>query len=98
MDITGNAFSAIVGIFCVSFISAPLVALHAATSLFIFVMLMLCLHPPASTALIVVLGEITHYRYEFFLVRVDSVMLVLAGSLYSNLIGKRYPNRSNKAY
>jgi len=53
-----------------------------------------CLHPPAAAvALIAVLSHILHYRYAFFPVMVDSVLLVLAGAIYSNLTGKRYPNR-----
>jgi CBS domain-containing membrane protein len=52
------------------------------------------LHPPAAAvALIVVLGHVTHYRYAFFPVMVDSILLVLAGGIYSNLTGKAYPNR-----
>jgi CBS domain-containing membrane protein len=56
-----------------------------------------CLHPPAAAvALIAVLGHIAHYRYAIFPVMVDSVLLVLAGAAYSNLTGKRYPNRPSK--
>lgn len=51
-----------------------------------------CLHPPAAAvAMIVVLGRVLHYRYAFFPVMVDSVLLILAGAAYSNLTGKRYP-------
>jgi CBS domain-containing membrane protein len=54
-----------------------------------------CLHPPAAAvALIVVLGHVMSYRYAFFPVMVDSILLVMAGALYSNLTGKRYPNKS----
>ena len=53
-----------------------------------------CLHPPAAAvALIAVLGEVLHYRYAFFPVMVDSVLLVMAGAIYSNLTGKKYPNQ-----
>jgi CBS domain-containing membrane protein len=53
-----------------------------------------CLHPPAAAvALIVVLGGITHYRYAFFPVMVDSLLLIFAGAAYSNLTGKPYPNK-----
>ena len=48
---------------------------------------------PAAVALITVLGHIAHYRYAFSPVMVDSVLLILAGAVYSNLTGKRYPNR-----
>jgi CBS domain-containing membrane protein len=49
--------------------------------------------PAAAVALIVVLGNVMHYRYALFPVMVDSVLLVLAGSIYSNLTGKAYLNR-----
>lgn len=41
------------------------------------------------------LGHVMHYRYAFFPVMVDSILLVLAGAVYSNLTAKRYPNRPN---
>jgi CBS domain-containing membrane protein len=54
-----------------------------------------CLHPQAAAvALIVVLGHVMHYRYAFFSVMVYSILLVIAGALYSKLTGKRYPNKS----
>jgi len=53
-----------------------------------------CLHPPAAAvALIAVLGHIGIYRYAFFPVMVDSILLILAGAAYSNLTGKHYPNQ-----
>lgn len=93
--IAGNTVSALIGISCAIVIQVPLIALPAAASLSILGMFMLrCLHPPAAAvALIAVLGGITHYRYAFFPVMVDSVLLILAGAVYSNLTGKRYPNR-----
>ena len=55
-----------------------------------------CLHPPAAAvAIIAVLGHVMHYRYAFFPVMVDSILLVMAGAVYSNFTGKRYPNRPN---
>ena len=93
--IAGNTLSALVGVMCAQWISAPLLALPMAAALSILGMFMLrCLHPPAAAvALIAVLGGITHYRYAFFPVMVDSVLLILAGAIYSNLTGKPYPNR-----
>jgi CBS domain-containing membrane protein len=53
-----------------------------------------CLYPSAAAvALIAVLEQITDYRYAFFSVMVDSILLVMVGAVYSNLTGKRYPNR-----
>jgi CBS domain-containing membrane protein len=93
--IAGNTLSALVGISVIHLVSEPLVAMPLAASLSILGMFILrCLHPPAAAvALIVVLGHVTHYRYAFFPVMVDSILLVMAGAVYSNLTGKRYPNR-----
>ncbi len=95
--IAGNTLSALVGITVIHLVEHPLLAMPLAASLSIFGMFLLrCLHPPAAAvALIVVLGQITHYRYAFFPVMVDSLLLVLTGAFYSNLTGKPYPNRPN---
>ena len=93
--IAGNTLSALVGISVIHLINEPLLAMPLAASLSILGMFVLrCLHPPAAAvALIVVLGHVLHYRFAFFPVMVDSILLVLAGAVYSNLTGKRYPNR-----
>jgi len=93
--VSGNTVSALVGISVIRFIHEPLLAMPLAASLSILGMFALrCLHPPAAAvALIAVLGQITHYRYAFFPVMVDSILLVVVGAVYSNLTGKRYPNR-----
>ena len=93
--IAGNTVSALMGITLYILIPEPLLAMPLAASLSILAMFILrCLHPPAAAvALIVVLGHITHYRYAFFPVMVDSLLLVIAGAIYSNLTGKEYPNR-----
>jgi CBS domain-containing membrane protein len=93
--IAGNTLSALIGITVVIVIPEPLLAMPIAASLSILGMFALrCLHPPAAAvALIAVLGRIIHYRYAFFPVMVDSILLVIAGAIYSNLTGKTYPNR-----
>jgi CBS domain-containing membrane protein len=95
--IAGNTLSALVGITTIHVVSQPLLAMPLAASISILGMFILrCLHPPAAAvSLIVVLGHVMHYRYAFFPVMVDSILLVLAGAVYSNLTGKRYPNRPN---
>lgn len=95
--IAGNTLSAVVGISVIHLVSEPMVAMPLAASLSILGMFTLrCLHPPAAAvALIVVSGQILHYRYAFFPVMIDSMLLVLAGAIFSNLTGKRYPNRPN---
>jgi len=93
--IAGNTLSALIGISCAIAIQTPLIALPMAASLSILGMFMLhCLHPPAAAvALIAVLGGLPHYRYAVVPVMIDSVLLILACALDSNLTGKRYPNR-----
>lgn len=96
--VAGNTLSAIVGISVVHVVGEPLIALPLAASLSILGMFVLrCLHPPAAAvALIAVLGGVMHYRYAFFPVMVDSVLLVIAGAIYSNLTGKKYPNQPSQ--
>jgi len=95
--IAGNTLSALVGISVTIVIQNPLLAMPIAASLSIMGMFVLrCLHPPAAAvALIAVLGHVTHYRFAFFPVMLDSVLLVIAGGMYSNLTGKKYPNKPN---
>ena len=95
--IAGNTLSALVGISVIHLVDQPLLAMPLAASLSILGMFVLrCLHPPAAAvAMIAVLGHVMHYRYAFFPVMVDSILLVMAGAVYSNLTGKRYPNRPN---
>jgi CBS domain-containing membrane protein len=94
--IAGNTLSALVGISVTILIKDPLFAMPIAASLAIMGMFMLrCLHPPAAAvALIAVLGNVLHYRYAFFPVMIDSILLVIVGAIYSNFTGKSYPNRS----
>ena len=47
----------------------------------------------AVVAFIEVLGHVMHYRYSCFPVMIDFILLVMPGAAYSNLTGKRYPNR-----
>ena len=93
--IAGNTLSALVGITTFHFIDQSLLASPLAASLSILGMFTLrCLHPPAAAvALIAVLGHIGSYQYAFFPVMVDSILLILVGAIYSNLTGKRYPNK-----
>ena len=93
--ITGNTLSALVGITTFHFIDQSLLAIPLAASLSILgIFILRCLHPPAAAvALIIVLGHIGSYWYAFFSIMVDSILLILIGSAYSNLTGKRYPNK-----
>ena len=93
--IAGNTLSALVGITTFHFLDQSMFAIPVAASLSILGMFMLrCLHPPAAAvALIAVLSHISSYRYAFFPVMVDSILLIVIGAVYSNLTGKRYPNK-----
>ena len=93
--IGGNTLSALIGVACSIWVASPIFALPLAASLAILGMFILrCLHPPAAAvALIAVLSHIMHYRYAFFPVLVDSILLILVGALYANITGRVYPNR-----
>lgn len=96
--IVGNVLSALVGITCFNWIGEPLLAMPiAAASSIVSMFFLRCLHPPAAAlAMIPVLGHIGGYRYAFFPVMIDSILLVLTGAVYSNFTGKRYPNRPTR--
>jgi CBS domain-containing membrane protein len=92
----GNTLSALIGIACNYLFSNPLIALPIAASSAIMGMFLLrCLHPPAAAvALIAVLGHVTHFRYAFFPVMVDSLALCMVAMIYNTFTGKVYPTRS----
>ena len=96
--IAGNTLSALIGITAANLIREPLLAMPIGAAASILGMFVLrCLHPPAAAvALIAVLGHVMNYRYAFFPVMVDSILLVIAGAIYSNMTGKNYPNRPIK--
>ena len=96
--IAGNTLSALVGITAANLISESLLAIPIAAALSILVMFILrCLHPPAAAvALTTVLGHVLHYRYALFPVMIDSILLIMAGAIYSNMTGKSYPNNPVK--
>jgi CBS domain-containing membrane protein len=91
----GNTLSALIGIACNYLFSNPLIALPIAASSAIMGMFLLrCLHPPAAAvALIAVLGHVTHFRYAFFPVMVDSLALCMVAMIYNTFTGKVYPTR-----
>jgi len=96
--IAGNVVSALVGIICATYINDVLLALPIAVALAIMAMFILrCLHPPAAAvALIAILGHVTVYRYAFFPVMLDSIVMCLVASFYNTLTGKVYPTRPPK--
>jgi CBS domain-containing membrane protein len=92
--IAGNTLSMLAGISVIHLVDQPLLAMPLAASLSILGMFVLrCLHPlAAAVAMIVVLGYVMHYRYAFSPVMVDSILLIMAEAVFSNLTGKHYPN------
>ena len=96
--IAGNTLSALIGIATGHLVGEPLLAMPIAAAASILGMFVLrCLHPPAAAvALIAVLGHVMNSRYAFFPVMVDSILLVIAGAIYSNMTGKPYPNKPVK--
>lgn len=93
--IGGNTLSALIGISCNFLFSNPVIALPMAAAGAIMGMFLLrCLHPPAAAvALIAVLGQIMHYRYAFFPVMIDSLVLCAVAIFYNSFTGKAYPTR-----
>ena len=90
----GNTLSALVGLACALAIPDPAVAGAVAVGLAIAVMFALrCLHPPGgATALLAVITHTTDAHFAAFPILFNSVMLVLAGVVFNQLTGRRYPH------
>ena len=90
----GNTLSALVGVACAVVIPDPALAGALAVGLAIGLMFTLrCLHPPGgATALLVVMAHNTDFHIAAFPILFNSVLLVLAGVLYNQLTGRRYPH------
>jgi CBS domain-containing membrane protein len=95
----GNTLAALVGIGCAAWVPDPAVAAALAVGLAIAVMLALrCLHPPSgASALLMVLNHTTDPRFALFPVLVNSLLMVVAGVVYNNLTGRRYPHAQQPA-
>lgn len=91
----GNTMSALVGVVCANAIADPAVAASVAVGCAVALMFLLrCLHPPGgAVALLVVILHVTSYKFALFPVFFNAAVLVLAGVLYNNLTGRRYPHR-----
>jgi CBS domain-containing membrane protein len=93
--VAGNAASALVGILCVRWLDAPLLATASlAVALAIAAMFVLrCLHPPGGAmALTMALGHIADPAFAAFPVLLNSVLLVAVGIAYNNATRRRYPH------
>ena len=90
----GNTVSALVGTACVLAMPDPALAGAVAVALAIAAMFQLrCLHPPGgATALLVVLTQTSSFQFSAFPVLLNSMLLVLTGMAYNNLIRRPYPH------
>lgn len=90
----GNTVSALVGIAVLAWIPDPLVAAALAVGLAVGAMLALrCLHPPGgAAALLVVVSGVHDWRFAFFPVMANAVLLVAAGVAYNRSTGRAYPH------
>lgn len=96
--VAGNVTAALLGVTAARLIHDPYLAGALAVSVTIALTSWLgCLHPPAgAVALTAVIGgpAITAEGYRFALVPValSSLLLVAAGIVFNNLVGRRYPH------
>ncbi|MDA7414816.1 HPP family protein [Xenophilus arseniciresistens] len=95
----GNTLSALVGMACLALIPDASLAAAAAVGLAIGLMFALrCLHPPGgASALLVVLTQVQDPGFALFPVLANSLLLVLAGTVYNSLTGRPYPHRQRAA-
>lgn len=96
--IAGNTVAALVGVACARYLPWPALAAGVAVFLALLAMFALrCLHPPGGAlALTAVLGgaHVQAIGYGFVLapVLLNSVLMVLAATLYNRAVGRRYPH------
>ena len=93
--VAGNTASALVGILCVRWLDAPLLATASlAVALAIAAMFVLrCLHPPGGAmALTMALAHTADPAFAAFPVLLNSVLLVAVGIAYNNATRRRYPH------
>lgn len=98
--IGGSLVSALLGVFVLRWTGEPLLAMPLAVGLAIMGMMLLrCLHPPGGAmALIAAMGspDVVALGYGFVLapVGLNACLLVLAGLVFNNLTGSRWPHRA----
>ena len=90
----GNTISALAGIFCANTIADPALAASVGVGSAVALMFLFrCLHPPGgATALLAVILHMTSYKFALYPVLLNATLLVMAGMLYNNLTGRRYPH------
>lgn len=89
----GNSVGAVLGISCAILVPHPVAAVTLAIGLTMPTMFLLrCVHPPAAAiAIFTALHGIDDFRFALFPVLFDATVLVLVGTVYNRLTGKRYP-------
>ncbi len=98
----GNMLAAFIGITSAMWITNTFLAAAVAVSLSIFIMFHLrCLHPPAgAVALVTVLGgsaiQAQGYSFVFTPVGLNSLILLIAATVYNNLTKRQYPHLATK--
>ena len=92
--IGGNTVSALVGMACAWALPDTALAAAVAVAAAIALMFLLrCLHPPGGAmALLTVLTHTLDPRFVLLPALLNSVLLVLVGTLYNPLTGRRYPH------
>lgn len=90
----GNTVSALVGVTLMHLLPWPLPAASLAVGLAIVAMVALrCLHPPGgAVALLTVLVGTADWRFAFFPVFANSLLLVTVGVFYNRATGRSYPH------
>lgn len=91
----GNTLSALAGIATLHLLHGPVWALGAVAvgSAIALMFLLRCLHPPGgASALLMVLTGTTAWGFAALPVAFNSLLLVLVGTAYNRLSGRRYPH------
>lgn len=93
--LAGNTLSALAGVLCARWIPEVAVAGPLAVGLAIVIMFSTrSLHPPGgAAALLAVLGGVHSPWFALFPVATNSLLLLIAGTLYNRLTGRDYPHR-----
>jgi CBS domain-containing membrane protein len=89
----GNVGSALVGAACARLVGDP--ALAGATAVLLAIALMFalrCLHPPGGATALLAATAPAGFGFAVLPMLLDSLLLVLAGMLYNELTGRRYPH------
>jgi CBS domain-containing membrane protein len=91
--VVGTTLSALVGSLCAMVVPDPAIAGGLAVALAIGAMFWTrSLHPPGGAAALLAALSGANWKFAFFPVLANCVLLVLAGVVYNSLTGRRYPH------